>query len=63
MVDLKANFPRKYQDKSCKICGVEDETQAHIFNCQINNNCFNYGDIFGKNVRDMDERINKISEI
>ena len=30
MLDIKGNFPNKYQDKICRACNLQEETQKHV---------------------------------
>ena len=31
MIDVKANYPDRYENKTCRFCGDDNETQEHIF--------------------------------
>ena len=34
MVETKANFPNKYDDRMCIMCKREEETTEHLFKCE-----------------------------
>ena len=34
MVETKANFPNKYDDRMCIMCKREEETTDHLFKCE-----------------------------
>ena len=31
MIDVKANYPDRYENNTCRFCGDDNETQEHIF--------------------------------
>ena len=36
MLDIKGNFKNKYQNQTCRLCNLHDETQEHILTqCQV----------------------------
>ena len=35
MAELKTNFKGKYEDIVCPLCNIENDTQSHLFNCDV----------------------------
>ena len=52
MTNVKANFKGKYDNLSCEICMLENETQQHILKCEKIDKEISpeYNEIFGENV-------------
>ena len=55
MIYVKSNFPGRYQDLMCQICGLETECQQHIMSCNnnIQSEKHTYSEIFGRNIEKM----------
>ena len=34
MIDLKANYPAKYKDNTCRRCGKHKENVKHLWECK-----------------------------
>ena len=35
MAELKVNFKGKYEDLICPLCNNDNDTQSHLFNCDV----------------------------
>ena len=64
MFDVRTNFRNNHACTSCPLCGVEEDTQEHLFNCIMikkeHTAEINYSDIF---YNDCDILLNVVSEL
>ena len=35
MAEVKNNFKGKYEDWICLLCNIDNDTQRHLFNCDV----------------------------
>ena len=35
MAEVKVNFKGKYEDLLCPLCNIEQDSQSHLFNCNV----------------------------
>ena len=68
MLDVKNNFRGKYENNTCRLCGIEEETQDHILNiCKIIHKDETLktptSDLFDNNIAKLKQTANRISII
>ena len=68
MIDVKNNFRNKYNDLSCRACGVEDETQEHVLeSCPVihlsGDSKVRRSDVFEEDPEELKTTARKIREV
>ena len=58
MLEVKCNFPSKYEDLLCNMCKITECSQEHLLECKVLNGEMSienvrYNDIYGENIENM----------